>query len=465
MKSLTAQGKTGSARRSVLLTAAILAATACGDESTVAPRPPNILERLKALPGVIVTEIPPSQGYGRVFRLDIMQPVDHAFPNGRRFPQRAYLFHVDETVPMVFAPGGYDVSSGSIEEMAAILGANCLKVSHRYYGVSRPDPPEWHYLTIEQAAADHHRIVEIFNEIYTGIWLSAGASKSGMTSLYHRRFYPDDVKATIAYVSPFMFSTADSRFADFLATLGTQECRDNIHRFQRTLLEHSDSLLPRFSAWYSTTGNQHPADTVWAFERAVAEYDWVFWQYYDDDCARIPGPDASYDEMSAHLHDIVNFLRVSDGLAEALRPFDYQSLTQLGSPKRRYDHIADLLTRPPGGDPAAYFEALGIHLTYSAETILDIYDWLRTQGDRIVYIYGGNDPLTGGAIELSGQPDALKVVQPDGNHSVRIADLHDQQSVIAALEGWLGIPIPEVSTLLSTLAADEYDLSLPWRAR
>jgi hypothetical protein len=444
----------------------LVVAAGCGEDGVAIPAAPaDLLDRLNALPGVSAVEIPPTQGTPRAFQLDITQPVDHADPGGPLFTQRAYLHHVDETMPMVFAPSGYNASAYSVQEMSARLGTNCIRVSHRYYQGSVPDPRDWQYLTLEQAAADHHHIVELFKEVYGGTWLSTGGSKSGKSALFHRRFYPDDVEATLAYVTPFMFSTADSRLADYHAGLGSAECRADIHRFQRTVLEQADSMIPRFSAWHSENGHTHPADTVAAFEGAVAYYDWIFWQYYDDDCEKIPGSGASYDEKLDHLHDIVNLQRVSDGLAEFLRPFDYETLTQLGLPERRYDHIADLLTQEPGSGARAYFDSLGVELAYSNEIILDVYSWLQTQGDRIVYIYGAYDPYTGGAIELTGQADALKVVQADGNHSLKIADLDEEQTVVARLEQWLGLTIPEVSVLLADIARDEPELFVPRKIR
>jgi len=454
------------ARRWTFVLVTCLALVACGDSGNpVDPGPADILDQLIALPGVSANEINPPQGTYRAFELDIAQPVNHSDPQGPQFNQRAYLFHVDPNTPMVFAPNGYDVGSSLNQEMAVRLGSNLLKVAHRYYRGAVPEPLDWQYLTIEQSAADHHRIVELFKEIYTGTWLSAGGSKSGMTALLHRRFYPDDVVATVAYVTPFMFSTADPRFPEYLETLGTPKCWENIHRFQRSVLEHADSLIPRFSTWHETNGRPHPVDTVDAFEEAVTSYDWIFWQYYEDDCRKIPGPEASYDELLAHLHDIVNLGRVSDGLAELLRPYDFETLTELGLPERRYDHIADLLTREPDDDARAYFDTLGVALTYSNEAILDAYQWLQNEGDRIVYIYGGYDSWTGGAIELTGQADALKVGQPDGNHSQKIAGLDEEQTVVSTLEQWLGISIPGLAPMLAELVREERDLFVRGRGR
>ena len=61
-----------------------------------------------------------------------------------------------------------------------------------------------------------------------------------------------------------------------------------------------------------------------------------------------------------------------------------------------------------------------------------------------LYIYGGIDPWTAGAIELTGQTNALKIIHEGGDHRVKIADLDDPEIVYSTLEQWLGISIGEV---------------------
>ena len=284
-----------------------------------------------------------------------------------------------------------------------------------------------------------------------------------MTSLFHKRFYPDDVFATVAYVSPFMFSTADSRFADFLETLGDESCRQCLLSFQRLVLQNRDSLLPRFSAWFSDNGFIHPVDTIGEFESAVRTYDWSFWQYSEGNCAGIPGQEASFDEMLVHLDDVVRFRYMTDERSEYMRPWSYQAATQIGYPERRYDHLADLLTREVGGFGGGYFDSLGIDLVYRPETVLDIHDWLLTEGNNVVYIYGGNDPWTAGAIELIGQTNALKVLREGENHGVKIADLADPEFVLATLERWLGVQVPGLEGLFAVMAETDVDLMVPGR--
>src|SRR5687768_3188655 len=84
-----------------------------------------------------------------------------------------------------------------LSEPTRLIDGNQISVEQRYFTPSRPSPTNWErQLTIWQAATDHHRIVRALKAIYAQQWVSTGASKGGMTSVYHRRFYPDDVAGT-----------------------------------------------------------------------------------------------------------------------------------------------------------------------------------------------------------------------------------------------------------------------------
>ena len=81
----------------------------------------TIQEKLRDLPGIEITEIEPPLGHPYSFQLDITQPVDHNNPDGPSFTQRAYLHHVDESLPIVFGPSGYAVTSRTGQELSGIL--------------------------------------------------------------------------------------------------------------------------------------------------------------------------------------------------------------------------------------------------------------------------------------------------------------------------------------------------------
>jgi hypothetical protein len=215
--------------RKIILGIAILSLfLACEQESPDPFEKLTFDEKLRALPDLTVTEITPQNGFPRQFEIYITQPLDHDNPDGIRFNQQIFLSHRDESAPVVFMPSGYATRAATTAELSELLNANQIYAGHRFMGNSRPEVMEWSYLTVEQGASDFHHIVELFKKIYKGKWVSFGASKNGCTALFHRRFYPDDVDATLAQVAPISFAVEDPRYDVFLENVGDQMIRDKI---------------------------------------------------------------------------------------------------------------------------------------------------------------------------------------------------------------------------------------------
>lgn len=410
----------------------------------------DILEKIKTLPGVTVVEITPSFGYPRAFQIDILQPVDHQNPDGATFSQRIYLSHSNEDTPMVFAPNGYGASPTSGQEIAKILQTNCLNVTHRYFYNARPDPLDWQYLTIEQAAADHHHIVELFKKIYKGKWISSGASKSGLTPLFHKRYYPDDVDATIAYVAPFTFGPTDERFPTYLSQIGGEECFSKLKAIQIYVLSHRAEMLTLQNTYIGANASNYSLDRELLLELNIMDYPFSFWQYFSIDCSAIPDTASSTaQEIFDHYTDIVPVSNFSDPNKLYYEPYVYQAITEMGAPAYQTDYLEGYLNKvdihAAGNPNYELMGPAGTSFTFNYNTIPDIYEWLQVYGDNIIYIYGKNDPWSAGAIELNGTADALLFMQEGANHRVKIADLDDAELVFSALEEWLGITIPRVS--------------------
>src|SRR5262249_14717216 len=263
--------KTGTAFLSLLFLAATLAGSACGSNGVGAPldassseegsfadqapasdsRPdldggaspdrssrdaappdvaPCILNRadtaakLACVPGLTVLELhlPPDAGADpslRYFLLKLDQPVDHENPSGPHFKQRLYLRHRDESAPMALTSGGYELMNYEAD-LSFFFETNVIEVEHRYFGPSIPSPVDWKFLNIKQSAADYHSITVALKAVYGGKWVGTGASKGGMTSVYHRRFWPADLVGTVAYVTPNSLGIDDARYPQFLATVG-----------------------------------------------------------------------------------------------------------------------------------------------------------------------------------------------------------------------------------------------------
>jgi len=434
--------------RLVTLSFIILFTFACKSNDP-ADSPLTLLDRFNLLPGVSAVEIEPYYNFPQAFEIDVTQAVDHNNPDGQKYTQRIYLKHVDESLPMVINTSGYGATVKSGSDLNYFFTSNHISVVHRYCENAKPDPLNWQYLTIKQAAADHHRIIELFKTIYKGKWVSTGRSKGGEAALFHKRFYPEDVQATVAFVAPLVLGILDSRFLDFFETAYDEDCLTIIHQFQRRLLENRDDLLVRFVNWFPDNGYTLTSDTVAEFELAVRWYKWSFWQRHIYDCTEIPDTPASFDEMFAHFAEVINIYNYSDERRENLKPSFYQAVTELGRPAFNTDYLNDLFIGKISlfEDWTKYFESQGIQIDFNPEPILDVIQWLQTKGNNIIYIYGSVDPWTAAAIELTGQTNAIKIIQEGADHQVKISDLDDKELVFDALEEWLEVEILEQEAL------------------
>jgi len=421
----------------------------------------DILEKIKTLDGVTVTEIEPTNGYSREFQIDVLQPVDHNNPDGPEFTQRIYLSHVDEAETMVFAPNGYRSTASSSQELALLCNMNCLQVTHRYFYDSRPYPLNWNYLTIKQAADDHHRIVTLFKKIYKGKWISSGASKSGLTALFHKRYYPDDVDATIAYVAPFTFGIKDERYPVYLRNIDDADCFSKLMKVQQYVLRHRNDFLELMNSYISSSGTTYSMDRELILELNIMDYPFAFWQYFNLPCSSIPDTATSTaSEIFSHYNSIVPVSSFSDNNISYFEPYAFQAVSELGAPAYETGYLEGYLKKVDinsTGNPNYEMVApAGITYTFNSFTMPDIYNWLQNNGDRIIYIYGKNDPWSAGAIELTGDADAIFIMQNGANHRVRIVNLDNPDIVYDALSDWLGIPIdPSLSESKSSLPGDD----------
>lgn len=416
---------------------------ACSDGPTSPPPEVDIFDRLKAIPGMVVTEENSGvEGY-RYFVMEYEQPADHGAAGGPVFQQRLVLHHKDEAAPFVLGTSGYNVNPTRqrIREPASFLGANQLFVEQRFFTPSRPEPADWSLLTIEQAAADHHRIALALKPIYTGKWISSGASKGGMTSVYHRRFFPDDVDGTVAYVAPHSFGTADSRYIDFVASLGSSTCKDALLYFQREVLARREAMLARIddqaaenALSYELLGREK------ALEVATLQLVFTFWQYYDESVCPEMGVVPTDDDVWAFLDEIASPSLWSDEEFLTYEPYYWQAATELGYPAVEESNVADLLQFPGIDVPATYLTP-GKTPVFDASAMQDISTWISAEGERLLFVYGENDPYTAAAFELGNAKDSYRFVAPGQNHSATIVDLTeaDRAQALDALEAWTGV--------------------------
>ncbi len=385
-------------------------------------------------------------GY-RYFVMTYEQPVDHHDASGAKFQQRMTLLFRDYAAPMVVFNSGYFVSTAGYPAGVTVLtNANQLSIEYRYFAPSRPEPADWTKLDIWQAATDQHAITEALElRLFKAKWLTTGASKGGMTSLFHRRFYPAEVDGTIAYVAPFDYpgdqaQSPANRYIDFLDNVGTDAtCRQNLKNFQNLVLARRAAMktLMETKATYTT-----PLDEDHALEFAVEELPFIFWQYGDQsNCSNIPASSATDADVFAFFDDTINIAGYGDNDLAAYLPYYHQSATQLGYPIDDESYLVGLMY--PGQDTSRAYIPSGIQTPAydQGAAMTDVQSWIASSGSQILLIYGQNDPWSAGAVNLGAATDSFKYIVPNGNHgsTISMLDPTERDTARNAVMRWAGM--------------------------
>jgi hypothetical protein len=404
--------------------------------------PGDILEQLNAIPGMDLYEDDSQFDGYRWFVGTFEQPADHNDPDGLKFSQQIYILHKDTARPMVLNSTGYALWGEDYpSEPTLIADANQLSVEHRFFPPSRPEPADWQLLTIEQAAADHHSLVQALKPIYDKNWLSTGASKGGMTSMYHRRFYELDVDGTIPYVAPLSYGTNDPRYIDFLDDVGTPECRDALIAFQIEVLSRRATMIPLVE---QTGANFGYWDADAALDFAVGNVRFGVWQYADPSvCDDVPPTSASDDELFSFLQSISAVEGSDDYYLDFFEPYYFQAALQLGAPGSDESYLASLLSVPVGLGPAAFVQPGPTKETvFQPGSMPDIQSWTLSSGRELLFVYGEVDPWSAAMWEVSGPADDTYVFTAPGmNHGAGIGGLpsDEQEIAVDAILRWAGV--------------------------
>jgi hypothetical protein len=441
----------------------IISISGCGGGSTptsvveTVPVPVEIVAAIRATADVItIEEKTTTVANARFFILTFKQPVDHKNPQGATFEQTATLLLRDRTAPMVLAATGYGVSRTNTNEQepTRLLNANQLTMEHRYFLSSTPQPTDWKFLDIWQAANDEHRLIQAFKPLFSGKWITTGASKGGMTSIFHRRFFPNDVSATIAYVAPIMFEADDNRFIPFIQSRGTSENRAAIEAWQQAMLDHREemkTLLKVAADEKKASFNYLGLDKTCEF--AVIEAPFTLWQYGDTKLAeKVPKPNATSKELFQYL-DESSFGVVDTWADTALiyyQAYYYQTATQLGYGAVPESHLRGL--KYPGQDVGNAYPPYGIGIkVFDPQPMRDVRDWVAQSASQMMFIYGENDPWSAAAFTLSNEAksrDNWRYDVPLGNHGAKLGQLPltQRNEAYAKLGTWAGVKIPAVSS-------------------
>ena len=392
----------------------------------------------KVFPDAEITKMEPKDHFTNAYQIVINQPLDHKNPEAGTFKHYVYLSHVDDALPVVLVTEGYNARPRTYE-LSKIFKGNQVQVEYRFYGKSRPDSIQWKYLTNDQAIEDYHQIVTKLKRVYSGKWVSTGISKGGETVLIYKSKYPWDVRVAVPYVAPLINGQEDPKTEKHIKTIGTDECRTKVEKFQRQVLENREGVLNEITK-HATLKNMSftEVSTEEALEYAVLEFPFSFWQW-GGECNEIPNEQATPKELFDYINKIVGISFYNDTTYEDLLPSYYQHMTELGYYGFDTTPVKDLIqvVHEPTN---LRFAPKNVDLTYDPEYIKEVREFAENKGKQILYIYGEYD--TWGACAPNPKPhvDALKMVLEGGSHTTRIKDFNkeDQQLIYDKLQKWMG---------------------------
>jgi len=404
---------------------------------------------LKSQPEIkSIEKIKGNEFFEATYKVMMEQPIDHSNPEKGTFLQRVFIANKSTDAPVVFITEGYAANYAAIpsyiNELSPILNANQICVEHRYFGESWPESKNWDYLTVANAAADHHNIVELIKKYYCGKWISTGISKGGQTVVYHRWLYPRDVDASVPYVCPLNFGVEDGRHEPFIASVpGTPEQRKKIEAFQIQILKNREILLPKLEEFSKQKKITFRISMDEVLDYCVLEYPFALWQW-GRMTDRVPSAEENIDKLFEHLMIVSGPSYFAIEGMEGIQSFFVQAARELGYYGYDTKPFKDYLSiKTAKNYLSKIFLPEDLEIRYNKKTAKKVKRFIQKTDSKILFIYGEWDPWSASGFEVPDKDNFLKIVKPKGSHSTRIRNLSEDQKeqVKETLENWLNIPV------------------------
>ena len=370
------------------------------------------------------------------------QPIDHNDLSKGTFRQRVFLGFENDTLPVIVELRGYGIGPESAGELAKHYEANQLTIEHRYFNNSRPDEINWNTLTIENAAKDQKIIIEAIKKtLYpNNKFISTGISKGCMTTMAHRRYFPNNVDASVCYVGPLNYQREDPRVYEFLNNVSTEEDRQKVKGFQELCFENRAALLSMMKKVGEEKGMTWEFGVDKAIDYTILEYSFAFWQW-GLPVSVIPSGNISTEDIYKHLINVVGYGFFEEKAVTDLQPYFWAALTEQGiygyetAPFKKY-----LKTEEIYKFEWAFPE--GITKEFDLKPMQEIKSFLDTSAEKMLFIYGEYDAWSATAVELTddaSKREVYKFVRPKGNHRDRIRSFTEesQKRIYGIIDSWV----------------------------
>lgn len=408
----------------------------------------TILDKItKTFKSAIVEERSCGKKFLKKYEVTTKQVLNHSDSKSERFNQRLFIFHKGFDKPVVFVTEGYDADYAEMakynHELCDLLDANLIVVEHRFYGKSKPNPFNRQFLTIEQAAADHHEIATMLKKVYVGKWFSTGTSKGGSTALYFKALYPNDVDVAVAYVAPITIAQEDPRPIDWIMNkAATPKIRKQILDFQTFVLKHKEEGIKYLQNVKSKSGIDFPIGYEATLEYAVFEYAYSFWQWGISP-ERIPTKKDGIETSLNHLFMVVAPSTFYMDTTTSSSIYYYQAYSETGyySFNEMAKQFKVKLSRKDYSNRVMAPQNLNI--VYRPETHEKIIELLNWEGKQIIQIHGAIDPWRQAAWVPSANQDCFFFEASGAAHGADYNNLDDsqKQKFNDAILKWTGIKV------------------------
>lgn len=363
----------------------------------------------------------------------------------------------------------------------------------------------WQYNTAEQATADLHDIVTAFKETseFNGKWISTGLSKNGiLTSLYAYK-YPNDMDVYVPFCAPFLNELESLSVGKYLSEESgkndviDEETGETVHdRTWKCLTDYLENPGAQQALWNLAKANSYEGSeaefksyiTTLYMANAFAKFSYSNVTLWTDVIPLYENyeTDAEGQQLYANCFFIfanlnhTNFkeaivlLRELNGLTEDSRSLNsyeklkiyppeevveiayfIQAAKELGYYTYDWSYLKDrgLLS---DDEIEAYRESIyiknivkGYDVEYDNGALMNgFFDFLAKNSSkdkcRMVFVYGENDPWTGGAIpdNLADDTYIKKILIKKGVHSSNLnSQLYysqeDREKVVSAISNFL----------------------------
>ena len=362
--------------------------------------------------------------------------------------------------------------------LSEMIKTNEINVEYRYFGSSLPEPYDnfdFTYLNSEQASDDLHAIVTALKQSgrFPQKWIATGVSKSGITSAlyayYSEKKGYNDIDLYVPFCAPFCEKIADTRLGEYLETTSLAHNADAKNRYEAfvksiftntTLSNYLYQMMDtEYHQWVTDLKNNNSL-TEEQTKSLVLHYLVVQNQHYqfpraayvpiDLWASLIPSATASTTEELEWAYQFISLddkglLNVLNKMQAGTRvtmteeqrtwllctrekdptmPYYVQAMFELGNYGLTYDFL--------NGTPGFSLESLRDfedqeHLEYyykmynglfsNAMTLDFINNFLPNTTKKMIFIYGSQDPWTGGAIPDPTNPNVKKIIIPGGAHN------------------------------------------------